>query len=74
MLYIILFIIYLFTYIIYFIFVMYLDATGSRSETPGKFSNVMLEKDGDDQLERTCENWRSITYSQVAEEYPTWNK
>jgi len=26
----------------------------SRSETPGKLRNVLLEKDGD-QLERTCE-------------------
>jgi hypothetical protein len=28
-----------------------LDASGSRSETPGKFSNVVLEKDGKDQLD-----------------------
>ena len=33
----------------------------SRSETPGKFSNVVLEKDGEDQLDRSCEKWRSVT-------------
>ena len=32
-----------------------------RSETPGKFWNVVLEKDGKDQLDRSCEKWRSIT-------------
>jgi len=36
-----------------------LDALGSRSETPGKFWNV-LEKDGKDQLDWSCEKW-SIT-------------
>jgi hypothetical protein len=34
---------------------MYLDASGSRSEIPGKFCNVVLEKDGEDQLDRSCE-------------------
>jgi hypothetical protein len=38
-----------------------LDASGSKSETPGKFWNVVLEKDGEDQLDRTCEKWRNIT-------------
>jgi len=28
---------------------------GSRSELRGKFSNVVLEKDGEDQLDRSCE-------------------
>ena len=32
-----------------------LDAPGNRSETPGKFGNVVLEKDGEDQLDRSCE-------------------
>ena len=50
------------------------DALGSRSETPGKFWDVVLEKDGKDQLDRLCEKWRSITENQGAEEYPTWNK
>ena len=27
----------------------------SRSEIPGKFRNVVLEKDGEDQLDRSCE-------------------
>jgi hypothetical protein len=32
-----------------------MDASGSRSEIPGKFRNVVLEKDGEDQLDRSCE-------------------
>jgi hypothetical protein len=32
-----------------------LDASGRRSETLGKFCNVVLEKDGEDQLDRSCE-------------------
>ena len=32
-----------------------LDHSGSRSEKPGKFRNVVLEKDGEDQLDRSCE-------------------
>ena len=38
----------------------YLDAPGNRSETPGKFWNVVLEKD-EDHLDRLCEKWRSVT-------------
>ena len=26
-----------------------------------QFRNVMLEKDGEDQLNRSCEKWRSVT-------------
>jgi len=51
-----------------------LDASSSRLETPGKFWDVVLEKDVKDQLDRSCEKWRSIAESQGAEEYPTWNK
>ena len=29
--------------------------SGSRSDIPGKFLNVVLEKDGEDQLDRSCE-------------------
>jgi len=32
-----------------------LDASGSRSEIPGKFRNVVLEEDGEDQLDRSCD-------------------
>ena len=39
----------------------HLDAPGNRSETPGKFWNVVLEKDGEDQLDQSCEKWRSVT-------------
>ena len=55
------------------LFTWKLDAPGNRSETPEKFWYVVLEKDGD-QLDRSCEKWRSVTYSQWAEKYPTWNK
>jgi len=29
--------------------------SGVRSEKPGKVSNVLLEKDGEDQLDESCE-------------------
>ena len=38
-----------------------LDAPSNRSETPGKFWNVVLEKNGKDQLHRSCKKWRSVT-------------
>jgi hypothetical protein len=44
-----------------FVWYWNLDASGSRSETPGKFWNVVLKKDGEDQLDRSCEKWRSVT-------------
>jgi len=44
-----------------FIWCWNLDTSGSRSETPGKFWNVVLEKDGENQLDRSCEKWKSIT-------------
>ena len=50
-----------------------LDTTESRSEIPGKFLNVVLEKNGD-QLDRSCEEWRSITQSQGGEEYPAYSE
>jgi hypothetical protein len=34
----------------------------------------MLEKDGEDQLERPRENWGCTTHSQQGEKYPTYNK
>ena len=43
-----------------FVWCWNLDASGSRLEIPGKFWNVVLEKDGD-QLDRSCEKWRSVT-------------
>jgi len=44
------------------------DTSGSGTETPGKFWNVVLEKDGENQLDRSCGKLRSIN------EYPTYNK
>ena len=43
--------------------VLKLGTSESRLQIPGNFINVMLEKDGDDQLERWCEK-SSITRSQ----------
>jgi hypothetical protein len=34
-----------------------LDASGNRSEVPRNFFNVVLEKDGEDQLDWSCEKW-----------------
>jgi hypothetical protein len=36
-----------------------------RSEMPGKFWNVVLEKDGEDQLDQLCEKWST---TQIKEE------
>jgi hypothetical protein len=35
---------------------------------------MVLEKDGEDYLDRWCEKGRNITCSQEGEEYPTHNK
>jgi len=43
----------------------------SRSEIDGRFWNVVLEKDGENQLGRSCEKWRSFIERQRGEEYPT---
>jgi hypothetical protein len=51
----------MFTFLYSLYIVDVLDASGSRSETPGKFWNVVLEKDGEDQLDWSCEKWRSAT-------------
>ena len=53
---------------------MCLDILESRSEIAGKFWNVVLEKDAEDQLDRSHEKLRNITKSQVGEEYCTDNK
>jgi len=50
-----------------------LDPSENRSEIPGKFWNVVLEKDGEGQLDRTCEQRRSITQSWGGREYPAYN-
>jgi hypothetical protein len=39
-----------------------------------KFWNVMLEKDGKDQLDWLFEKWRGITQSQGVYEYSTYSK
>jgi len=35
---------------------------------------VVLEKDGEDQLDRSCEKSKSVTYSKEGKEYTTYNK
>jgi hypothetical protein len=40
-----------------FIWCWNVDASDSWSETPGKFWNVVLEEDGKDQLDLSCEKW-----------------
>ena len=42
----------------------------STSGIPGKFRNVVLEKDGEDRLDRSCEKL-SLTKDQRGEEYST---
>ena len=54
--------------------VHWFDTTESKSKIPWKFWNVVLEKDGEDQLDRSCEKLRTITKSQGGEEYPTINQ
>ena len=41
-----------------------LDTSESRSEISGRFWNVVLEKVGEDPLDRLCEKRGNITYSQ----------
>jgi hypothetical protein len=51
-----------------------LDTSESRSRIPGKLWNiVVLGKDGN-QLDRSCEQLRSVTKSQEGQEYVTNNK
>jgi len=50
-----------------------LDILESRSEIPGKFCNVLFDKDGEDQLHRSCEKWRSVTKSRGRHDFPTDN-
>jgi hypothetical protein len=50
-----------------------MDTSENRSEIPLKFLNAMLEKDGEDMMDRSCEKWRSVTYGQGRKEYPTYN-
>jgi len=50
-----------------------LDTSGCRSEMAGKFRNVVLVKDGEEELDRSCEKRRSVTQSQGGEECPTNN-
>ena len=46
-----------------FVWCWNLDGSENRSEIPGKFLNVMLEKDEGEQMDRPCEKW-SVTKGQ----------
>ena len=35
---------------------------------------MVLQKDGGEKLDRTCEKWRNATWSQGGEEYSTYNE
>ena len=49
-----------------------LNTSESRSEMlTWNFLNVVLERDGEDQLDRSCEKWRSVIKSQREKENPT---
>jgi len=48
--------------------------SGSRSEIPGEFWNVMLERDREDRLDWSCEKYIRITWIKGGEEYPTYSK
>jgi hypothetical protein len=49
------------------------DTSESGSEITWKVSHLVLEKDGEDQLNRSCEKLRSVSQSQEEMEYPTYS-
>jgi len=56
-----------------FVWCWNVDISERRTEISGKLWTVVLEKDGEDQLDRSCEKWRSVTESQGGEEYTAYN-
>jgi hypothetical protein len=48
-----------------FVWCWNLDTSKSRSKIPGKFRNAVLESGGEDQLDRSCEKCRSVTYVEL---------
>ena len=55
---------------------MYGAETWTRRKVEAKYLEVSkcAEEDGEDQLDRSCEKRRSITWSQGRKEHPTYNK
>jgi hypothetical protein len=51
-----------------------LDTSELKLEIGGKVSKEVVEKDGEDQLDRLCEKLRSITKSEGGEEYTPNNE
>ena len=52
-----------------FVWCWKLDTSKIKSEIPGNFWNVVLEKDGVDQWVQSCETWRSVAESLGGEKY-----
>ena len=50
-----------------------LDSSESTREIPVKFWSTVLEKNGEDQLDRSCESWRIVAQNGV-DEHLTYNK
>jgi hypothetical protein len=57
-----------------FVWCWYCVTAENRTEIPWKFWNVVLKKDAEDQLSRSCERWKSITKSQGGKKHPTYSK
>jgi len=56
---------------------MYLSSScnnNNNKRIPGKFWNVVLEKDGEDQLDRSYEKLRRVIRSQGGKECPIYTK
>jgi len=51
-----------------------LDTLEIRSEIPENIWNIVLEMEGEDELDELYEKWRSITYSPEVDEYTMCNK
>ena len=51
-----------------------LDTLKSRLDIPGKFWNMVVEKDGEDQLDRSCEKCGRVSNGWGRDEFPTENR
>jgi hypothetical protein len=53
-----------------------LDTSENRSKirVPSEFLNVVLARNGEDQLDISCGIWRSVTKGQVGEEHSVYNR
>ena len=51
-----------------------MDTAETIAEITGKFRNVVLEKEGEDHLDLSCEKWRTVAKNKGGEDYPKNNK